>query len=316
MKKALLVSLFSVPCLLAAQSVIYTDDFESYTAGDYIAQSNGTDWSTWSADPGGTEDAQVSDAYAQSGSNSVGIISTSAANGGPTDLLLKLGDKTAGIYNLSFSLYIPSGKGGYFNLQHHENVTPAQYAIDVTFTADGNAAVVTTGTTSVPIGTYPHDAWFNVSLDIDLGATTSSLVVAGNPAYTWASNTSSNVTTLVNQIGAIDFYAYAGGVDLGEMYIDDLTYSDLSSIGVSENTELAVSTYPNPTKDVVNVTLASALSAQATVQLMDLTGSMVNASTLVNDNTIRVNMKTVPAGVYFLRVTDGNLQTVQRLIKQ
>jgi hypothetical protein len=123
-------------------------------------------------------------------------------------------------------------------------VTPPEYAIDVTFTADGNAAVVTTGTTSVPIGTYPHGEWFSVSMDIDLGATTSSLEVASNPAYTWASNTSSNVTTLNNQIGAIDFYAYAGGTDLGEMYIDDLTYTDNTSIGVTETAGTVLGAYP------------------------------------------------------------------------
>ncbi|MCI1751685.1 MAG: T9SS type A sorting domain-containing protein [Flavobacteriales bacterium] len=314
MKKALLVSLIALPGLLAAQSVIYTDDFESYTAGDMIAASDGTNWSTWSAAPGGTEDAPVSTAWAQSGSNSIAIIATSTTLG-PTDLLLKLGNKTAGIYNLSFSLYIPTGKGGYFNLQHNENVTPPQYAIDVTFTADGNAAVVTTGTTSVPIGTYPHDEWFNVSMDIDLGATTSSLEVASNPAYTWASNTSSNVTTLNNQIGAIDFFAYAGGTDLGEMYIDDLTYTDNTSIGVTETAGTVLGAYPNPTRDAVTVTLAAPLSTSASVQLRDVTGSLVSAPLKVDGNKISTDLRSVPAGVYFLRVTDGAVQAVNRLVK-
>ena len=313
MKKALLVSLFSVPCLLAAQSVIYTDDFESYTVGDYIAQSNGMDWSTWSADPGGTEDAPISDAFAQSGSNSVAIIATSLT-AGPTDLLLKLGNKTTGSYSLTFSLYIPTGKGGYFNLQHQEDVSPIQFALEVIMPASGNINVSSSATPET-IGTYPHDTWFDVTLSIDLGDTTSTLVIANNAAYTWASNTVTDGTVFVNQIGAIDFFANGGPTDFGEMYIDDVTYTDNTSVGVAEAAQLGATTYPNPTKDVVNVTLPSALSAQATVQLMDLTGSMVNASTLVNGNAIRVNMKAVPAGVYFLRVTDGNLQTVQRLVK-
>ncbi|MGV9013381.1 MAG: T9SS type A sorting domain-containing protein [Flavobacteriales bacterium] len=314
MKKAILVSLFSVPCMLAAQSVLYTDDFESYAVGDMIAESNMADWSTWSAAPGGTEDGMISDAFAQSGSNSIAIIA-SGAGGGPNDLLLKLGNKTAGIYNLSFSLYIPSGKGGYFNLQHNENITPAEYAIDVTFTADGNAAVVTSGVTSVPIGTYPHDEWFSVSMDINLGTTTSSLVVASNAAYTWASNTSSNVATLNNKIGAIDFFAYAGGVDLGEMYIDDLTYSDNTSIGVAETLGTVEGAYPNPTRDAVTIALASPLSASATVQLRDVTGSLITIPVKVDGNKISTDLRSVPAGVYFLRVSDGTVQAVHRLVK-
>ena len=143
MKKALLVSLFTAPLMLAAQTVLYTDDFDSYTAGSMIAASNGTNWSTWGADPGGTEDAPISSAYAQSGSNSVGIISTSAANGGPADLLLKLGNKTTGIYNLTFSLYIPTGKGGYFNLQHYQDVSVVEYAIEVMMPANGNIMATT-----------------------------------------------------------------------------------------------------------------------------------------------------------------------------
>jgi hypothetical protein len=315
MKRALLVPLVALPGLLAAQAVLYTDDFENYTAGDFIAQSNGTDWSTWSAAPGGTEDAPVSNAFAQSGSNSVAIISTSAANGGPTDLLLKLGDKTIGIYNLSFSLYIPTGKGGYFNMQHHENATPAEYAIDVIFTADGNASVITTGTTEVPIGTYPHDEWFDVSLDIDLGAMSSSLVVADNAAFTWASNTSSNVATLTNQIGAIDFFAYAGGTDLGEMYIDDLTYSDNSTTGVAKVVGTAESAYPNPTRDAVTIVTASPLSGAATIQLRDVTGTLVAAPLKVDGNKVRADLRSVPSGVYFLSIGDGMLQTVHRLVK-
>lgn len=314
MKKAILVSLFSVPCMLAAQSVLYTDDFESYADGDMIAQSNGEHWSTWSADPGGSEDAPISSAFAQSGVNSLGIISTSATNGGPADLLLKLGNKTSGVYNLTFSLYIPTGNGGYFNLQHYEDVSIAQYAIELSLPANGTV-MATTGATAQNIGTYPHDAWFNVSMDINLGTMTSSLTIADNAAYTWASNTSSNVATLNNQIGCIDFFAYGGGTDLGTMYIDDLTYTDNTSVGVTETVGTVLGAYPNPTRDAITVTLAAPLSISATVQLRDVTGSLVSAPLKVDGSKINADLRSVPAGVYFLRISDGTVQAVHRLVK-
>ena len=314
MKKALLVSLFTVPCMLAAQNVLYTDDFESYTAGSMIAASNGTNWSTWSVAPGGTEDAPISSAYAQSGSNSVGIISTNAADGGPADLLLKLGNKTTGVYNLTFSLYIPTGKGGYFNLQHYEDVSVAQYAIEVMLPANGDV-MAATGATAQNIGSYPHDVWFNVSLDIDLDNLSSTLTMAGNTPFAWASNTSSNVATLNNQIGCMDFFAYGGGIDLGEMYIDDVTYTDNTTVGLAEAASIVAGAYPNPTRDAVTITLASPLSATAIVQLRDVTGSLVTVPIKVDGNQIATNLHSVPAGVYFLRVKDGAVQTAHRLVK-
>ncbi len=314
MKKALLVSLFTVPCMLVAQTVLYTDDFESYAVGNMIAASNGTNWSTWSVDPGGTEDAPISSAYAQSGANSVGLISTSAANGGPADLLLKLGNKTTGVYNLTFSLYIPTGKGGYFNLQHHEDVSVAQYAIEVMMPANGSV-MATTGATAQNIGTYPHDEWFTVSLDINLGDISSTLTISGNSPYAWASNTSSNVATLNNQIGCLDFFAYGGGTDLGEMYIDDVTYTDNTTVGVAEAASIVAGAYPNPTCDAITVTLATALSPTAIVQLRDVTGSLVTVPVRVDGNQIVANLRSVSVGVYFLRVTDGAVQTVHRLVK-
>jgi hypothetical protein len=42
---------------LVSQAVAYSDNFESYTVGDYIAVQSG-EWTTWSNDPGYAEDAK------------------------------------------------------------------------------------------------------------------------------------------------------------------------------------------------------------------------------------------------------------------
>jgi hypothetical protein len=44
-----------------AQTNLFTDDFESYTTDQKLAeQSSATEWTTWSDDPGSTEDAAIS----------------------------------------------------------------------------------------------------------------------------------------------------------------------------------------------------------------------------------------------------------------
>ena len=311
MKTLVLLSLFVVPLAASAQ-VLYSDGFESFTAGSFIAESNSTNWGTWSALPGGSEDAQVSAAYAHAGTNSVAIIATSAA-GGTTDLLLKLGDKTSGVYALSFWMYIPTGKGGYFNIQHNEDAAPAQYAIDVTFPADGSV-FVDSGDTAT-IGTYPHDEWFQVVISVNFNGTIAALVVGTNTAYLWASNTSNNVTTLNDKLGSVDFYAYAGGTDLGEYYIDDVEYLDLGGIGFEEVFSAKPSSFPNPTKDVVSVQLANPLSQQATVELLDVTGAVVTTPLNIASNTLRFDLSELADGVYFARIVDGGKQVVEKLVK-
>src|SRR5210317_70777 len=109
---------------LFAQSVLYQDDFESYTVGDYLAVQS-PDWTTWSNDPGSVEDAMISDYYALSGSNSVKVE-------GLTDLVLPLGDKQNGKFEISFAYYVETGYGGYYNLQHYEAVG-TEWAVEVFF---------------------------------------------------------------------------------------------------------------------------------------------------------------------------------------
>jgi hypothetical protein len=112
MKKILLALAGFLPLFSSGQTVIITDDFESYTAGEPLA-ANSSLWTTWS---GGTasEDADVSDAQASSGVNSLYVI----GNTGPTDLILPFPeDYSAGVFEFALKLYVVAGKGAYFNLQ-------------------------------------------------------------------------------------------------------------------------------------------------------------------------------------------------------
>ena len=58
----------------------FSDDFESYNVGDFIAQSDTVNWATWPGGSlGGLYDAPVSNAQAASGSNSLHL-DNSASN--------------------------------------------------------------------------------------------------------------------------------------------------------------------------------------------------------------------------------------------
>src|SRR5882672_10624577 len=102
MKKILLMAIAWLPFIAFSQTII-SDDLESYTAGDLLAEQSDL-WTTWS---GGitSEDAYVSTDYANSGVNSVNVV----GNNGPTDLVLPFPeDYTSGVYEFSTKIFIAS----------------------------------------------------------------------------------------------------------------------------------------------------------------------------------------------------------------
>ena len=119
MKKLLFIAIaFFMGLGVYAQTLPYVDNFDSYTAGDYMAVSNPDWWTTWSNAPGTAEDGKISTDFAQSTPNSVWIGMTGSS---ATDLILKLGNKTAGVYELKWSMYVPTGFCGYYNIQHFQS---------------------------------------------------------------------------------------------------------------------------------------------------------------------------------------------------
>src|ERR1044072_5213823 len=136
--------IFTLSGLLLAATAMnaqssFSDGFETYTAGQYLAtqsQAASGPWTTWSNAPGGTEDVLVANNDASTGTNSVYYSSTSAS-GGPTDCVLPFGGAyNTGTFQYEQDMKIASGKGGYFNFQ--ATTTMGQlWALEVYFNQSG-----------------------------------------------------------------------------------------------------------------------------------------------------------------------------------
>lgn len=72
--------------------------------------------------------------------------------------------------------------------------------------------------------------------------------------------------------------------------------------GISENGTTPVSVYPNPTADNVILTIGGDAT---TVSVYNVMGTLVSTQS-VSYGANTVNMSSMPAGVYFLRITNGN----------
>ncbi|TSJ39092.1 T9SS type A sorting domain-containing protein [Fluviicola chungangensis] len=194
MKKQLLTLGFLSSLVTFGQT--FTDNFDSYTAGQKLCPQSGGAWTTWSNAPGGTEDVLVSNADAVSGSNSL-YFSTSAQAGGPTDLVRNFGVLNTGQFDMDFNIKVETGKAGYFNLQ--KNATIGQvWAMDCFFNDNGSLVINNQDGLNFTGASYPQNTWFNFHLSINFN-TNNWEVFIDNVSVGSFSNP-------VNQIASIDIY--------------------------------------------------------------------------------------------------------------
>ena len=250
MKKSLLtlICLFAAISFAFAQTVVFSDNFDSYTAGSHLAQSNSA-WTTWSNGPGTAEDGVISTAQAASAPNSLYI-------SGSNDQVYPFGNYTTGHYTLTFNYYVPStGNGGYFNIQH---VLLQQWALECYFNSTGGGYLSVGG--SQYNFTSPADAWFPIEFDVDMDNNSASLTVNNVAVHTWPFSYQQGNTNGTNQLAGINFYAGAPNSASGSYYVDDFVVTEVSAALVGQfavTTEnLNFSMAPNTTSSQ-NVTMTN-----------------------------------------------------------
>ena len=206
-------------------SQIFTDNFDSYIAGDFLVSSNPAKWDTWSGGAGGsTEDAKISDVESASGSNSL-YLKAATANGGPSDIILRFDEVyDAGNFTLEANFFVVQNKGAYFNLQ--QDHTPGNvWAIDCHMLNDGTLHFASGGTKLLNT-TYPNGAWFNLRMEINL---------TSNDWEIFIDDVSQGVfSNPITSIGILDLFpvnpATSGGNGQSEFYVDDVMYNHTPAV--------------------------------------------------------------------------------------
>lgn len=203
---------------LFAQSS-FSDDFESYTVGQYIGAAS-PQWTTWDGITGGPEDTQVINTMnnTPSGSKSCHWVSTSAS-GGPQDCVLPFGGQyTTGNFTYQMDMFVDANKGAYFNFQGH-TIVGQSFPMECYMRQTGNFTCSNTDGTLLT-GTYPTNQWFVLRYDINLNSNNWEMYI-NNILVGSFSNTK-------DSIAAIDIFAYNGGTggnNLASFYVDDVSYS-------------------------------------------------------------------------------------------
>ncbi|MEJ6737327.1 MAG: T9SS type A sorting domain-containing protein [Flavobacteriales bacterium] len=200
-------------------SQTFTDNFDSYNAGQNLVTQNSTDWDTWTGGAGTTEDVLVSNASANSGANSLYFAST---GGGPTDIILRFAQVyNSGNFTFESNFLVESGKGAYFNMQE-TFIVGGVWAIDGFLLDDGTFNLKSGGTTYLST-TYPIGQWFNMRIEIDLTANIWELFINNVSQGTFANPTGS--------IAILNLYptnpTSEGGNNVAGFYVDDVSYDHI-----------------------------------------------------------------------------------------
>ncbi len=198
--------------LLLPNPDVFFDDFEAYTAGVQLASQNNAEWDTWSGAPGSGEDPFVSDAHAYSGSNSVVIVQNN-------DLIRYHDQRTTGSWGISFQVYIPAGKQGYFNTMSGFTPNPFYWAMEVYFDPAGAGRLVT-GDPEVDF-TWTEDTWQLAEVIVDLDQDLAQFVFNGTVIHQWQWTLGASGGTGPLRLDVNDFF---GATANDEMYFDDYNF--------------------------------------------------------------------------------------------
>ena len=110
---------------LNAQTVLRTENFESFTTGDYVVNSDTISyWSTFFESEDTIQDALVLDDTAVSGNNSLHIEVNN-------NVVYKLGKRTEGRYQLQFNAFVKQYALGFFRVaQEFPNYVLPSHTLD------------------------------------------------------------------------------------------------------------------------------------------------------------------------------------------
>jgi len=202
----LTVSLLMLFGYLAHSQTFWEENFESYTAGEYIGNQSAV-WDTWSGDGAGTdEDLFVVSSQANSGSNSLECV-----GGGSADVLIPLNNFSEGEYTFELSLYIEPGNGGYYNVQ--EDSSPGiGWAFECFFSDDGSWEIIM-DQAQVASGTFTHGSWFRMSHVIDIVGDDIAIYKDGAPMGSF---------TFDSPLGGINIFPFAPTGQTALYYVDDI----------------------------------------------------------------------------------------------
>ncbi len=230
MKKSyllLIVTLLSVATLFSQTQLIY-EDFEAYTSGNhFVAQTSGP-WTTWNGATGGGTDPMITSTNAYSGVNSVNIVADN-------DLVLELGDKTTGRYQIQFYMYVKQGHVAYFNMLQDFNGSNSEWGMQANFNVDGTGTV-DAGAAEAGSFTFNFDEWLYVNAIVDVDDDFATLYIDSVEAISWQWSKGSFGSGTLHKLDAVNFYGWTDDNGVPSDYlVDNVEFTEQTALDAPLN---------------------------------------------------------------------------------
>jgi len=205
----IVAGLFLFSSKIYSQVFDFFDDFESHIQDQQLACQDTADWTTWNLSPcDPIEDPYISTNYSLTGTKSVKIVQNN-------DLVKPFGSNTIGYWIISFWIYIPNGKAGYFNTLTGFTPNPYQWGMECYFDLGGGGRLLNGGTVNF---SWESDTWQFVKLIINLDLDQAHFWFDGSLISTWQWSRGGMLNL---QLEASDFF---GATANDEMYIDNFVF--------------------------------------------------------------------------------------------
>jgi len=335
MKNHYLLLLLFIPFLSFSQTIVYSQDFESFNSNELL-EPQSTEINGWWGD---FTSSYVSTQFSNSGTNSA-VFWTNAnlgASNATSDAVLEFSDITSGMYELNFYVYQPSSTtndpispaGGYYNLlQQYDAVAgTATWAMEMYFMDQSQMDVlgytgllVAGGGVNITFNTI-YDQWVEVKHEINLDDDIISVYYDGNLLNTWQYSLQASGGIGVAELAAIDLYAACAPQNISavcspETYFDDFALISYP-VNINETKSINFNYYPNPSVGVINFEFNVDKSIESNITIFDTKGVSVSESNLMlekGSNMHQYYINHLSKGIYFVKVSTKNGSVTKKIV--
>jgi plastocyanin len=88
------------------------------------------------------------------------------------------------------------------------------------------------------------------------------------------------------------------------------------TVGVNDQNATSFTLYPNPVKDKLTITSGSSRAVEGRISVFDLNGRQIAGPVIISGASATIDFSGFADGVYFLRITTAEGNSIQRITKQ
>jgi hypothetical protein len=99
--------------------------------------------------------------------------------------------------------------------------------------------------------------------------------------------------------------------------VEDYTVNiTTSGVGLSENDLSAITIYPNPSSDFLNIDLSSANEEVQSIFLVDITGKLIQTIDVRENTYVSLNVSSLASGFYHVKISSAFNTIVRQVVKK